>query len=69
MDNKKYVVIENIVLAAIFLVLVQTFIEDLAVVAGWSWSVRRVLILTGFGFDFFFTVEFLTRFIPRSCSR
>ena len=61
MDNKKYVVIENIVLAAIFLVLVQTFIEDLAVVAGWSWSVRRVLILTGFGFDFFFTVEFLTR--------
>ena len=62
MSKKNFEVIENIVLAAIFLVLVQTFIEDLAVIAGWSWNVRRVLILTGFGFDIFFTIEFLTRF-------
>lgn len=61
MSKKKYSILENIVLVAIFLVLVQTFVEDLAVVAGWSWSVRQVLILTGFAFDLFFTVEFLTR--------
>ncbi|MDC7225517.1 MAG: ion transporter [Spirochaetales bacterium] len=61
MDRKNYQVLENIVLAAIFFVLVQTFVEDLAIVAGWSWDVRRILILTGLGFDLFFTIEFLTR--------
>ncbi|HAK44392.1 MAG TPA: hypothetical protein DCO79_00495 [Spirochaeta sp.] len=61
MDKKNFSIIENIVLAAIFLVLIQTFIEDFAVVAGWSWSIRRILVLTGFCFDIFFTIEFLTR--------
>ncbi len=61
MENKKYTILENVVLAAIFLVLVQTFVEDLAVVARWTWPVRKVLVLTGFAFDFFFTIEFLVR--------
>lgn len=55
-------VLENVVVVAIVLVLIQTFLEDYAVVAGWSWQIRRILLFTGFGFDLFFTVEFLTRF-------
>ncbi|MFP4113249.1 MAG: ion transporter [Spirochaetota bacterium] len=53
--------LENLVIVAIVLVLVQTFLEDLAILVGWSWDVRRVLLFTGFAFDLFFTVEFLTR--------
>ncbi len=53
---------EGLVIAAILLVLVQTFLEDFAVVSGWKWSIRRTLVFTGFGFDLFFTIEFLTRF-------
>ena len=54
--------IENFILFVIFMVLVQTFLEDLAVILSWSWSVRKILIITGFGFDLFFTMEFLTRY-------
>ncbi len=61
MEKKNNEIIENIVMAAIFLVLVQTFLEDLAVVAGWTWTVRKTLVLTGFCFDLFFTIEFLSR--------
>jgi hypothetical protein len=52
---------EGLVVIAILLVLVQTFFEDYSVVAGWKWSVRRTLVFTSFGFDLFFTIEFLTR--------
>ncbi len=58
---KKNNIIENIVVVVIFLVLIQTFIEDLAVIAGWSWNVRKLLVMSGFFFDLFFTVEFLAR--------
>ena len=61
MNKKNYPVLENLVLAAIFLVLIQTFLEDFAVIGGWSWDVRKVLILSGFVFDLFFTIEFFTR--------
>ncbi|MDA3957906.1 ion transporter [Oceanispirochaeta sp.] len=54
--------IENIILFVIFLVLVQTFTEDLAVFLGWSWDIRRTLVFTGFAFDLFFSVEFLVRY-------
>ncbi|MFW6360879.1 MAG: ion transporter, partial [Spirochaetota bacterium] len=50
---------ESLVVFAIVLVLVQTFLEDLALLVGWSWNVRKILIITGFGFDLFFTIEFL----------
>lgn len=53
---------ETFIVIAILLVLVQTFLEDFAVLAGWSWRLRRILIITGFAFDLLFTVEFLIRY-------
>ncbi len=53
--------LESIVFLVILLVLVQTFLEDFAVLMGWSWDIRRILVITGFFFDLFFTVEFLFR--------
>jgi hypothetical protein len=62
MHGKTRSFFESLVIIAIVLVLVQTFLEDLAVVLGWTWDVRRALITAGFGFDLFFTLEFLIRF-------
>ncbi len=53
---------ESIVILAIFLVLIQTFLEDYAVLTGWSWKTRKILIFTSLGFDLFFSIEFLIRF-------
>ncbi len=55
--------LENFILFAIILVLIQTFLEDFSVLAGWSWDIRRILIITGFGFDLLFTAEFFSRAI------
>jgi hypothetical protein len=60
-NEKQGAFLENIVVIVILLVLVQTFLEDLGVLLGWSWQVRKILIFAGLGFDIFFTVEFLTR--------
>ncbi len=54
--------LESFVVVVILLVLVQTFLEDFAVLVKWPYDYRRILIITGFGFDLFFTIEFLTRF-------
>ena len=62
MQGKARSFIEGLVITAIVLVLIQTFFEDLSIVLGWDWSVRRVLLTAGFGFDLFFTMEFLLRF-------
>jgi hypothetical protein len=53
--------LENFVVIVIILVLIQTFLEDFAIVAGWEWDLRRTLIFSGFCFDLFFTIEFLIR--------
>ncbi|HKK48744.1 MAG TPA: ion transporter [Alkalispirochaeta sp.] len=53
--------LENIVIVAIVLVLIQTLLEDVAIILGWSRSARESLMLAGFVFDLFFTVEFLSR--------
>ncbi len=53
---------EGIVNLAIVLVLFQTLIEDVAILSEWSWEIRRNLLVAGFLFDLFFTVEFLARF-------
>ncbi len=62
MKEKVNNALENFILLIIFLVLVQTFLEDLAVLLSLSWDVRKTLIFTGFGFDLFFTIEFIVRF-------
>jgi hypothetical protein len=61
MRSRLVAVLENIVIVAIVLVLVQTFLQDLASLYNWTWESRRLLIFIGFGFDLFFTVEFLVR--------
>jgi ion transport protein len=62
MQSKIKNFVESIVIIAIFLVLIQTFLEDYAVLTAWDWDLRRILIFTGFGFDLFFSIEFLIRF-------
>jgi hypothetical protein len=60
--NKRLVAfLEAVVIAAILLVLVQTFLEDFSTLAGWRVGVRERILLAGFFFDLFFTVEFLVR--------
>lgn len=53
---------ENAVIIAIILVLIQTFLEDLSLLLAWDWTLRKSLLIAGFGFDLFFTIEFLIRF-------
>jgi len=52
---------EAVVTSAIVLVLIQTITEDVLVLSGAAWTVRRIFLFTGFGFDLFFTLEFLIR--------
>jgi len=60
--NKKLInVLESVVVLAIFLVLIQTFLEDFAVLMGWKMHFRQQLMITGFFFDLFFTIEFIIR--------
>ncbi len=61
MKNRVGSFLENLVIVAIVLVLVQTFFEDFATLSGWNWSTRRFLLFAGFAFDLFFTIEFLVR--------
>jgi hypothetical protein len=52
---------EAVVTLAIVLVLLQTMAEDVLVLSGAAWTVRKIFLYTGFGFDLFFTLEFLIR--------
>jgi hypothetical protein len=53
--------LETVVIVAIVLVLVHTFLEDCAVLAGWTVEARSWLIWAGLAFDLFFTIEFFIR--------
>ncbi len=59
--NRTRSVLENLVLVAIVLVLIQTFLEDLATVLEWTVQTRRLLLVLGLFFDLFFTIEFVVR--------
>jgi len=61
MKGKVVKFFELLIFAAILLVLIQTFLEDFAICASWQVNIRRILIITGFAFDLFFTIEFLVR--------
>jgi hypothetical protein len=61
--------LEAVVVVAILLVLVHTFLDDFAVLAGWNVGARSILIWTGLAFDVFFTVEFLVRMYLALSSR
>ena len=54
-------ILESVVVAAIVLVLVHTFLEDFAVLAAWPVEGRKWIIWAGLGFDIFFTIEFFAR--------
>ena len=54
-------VLETVVVVAIILVLAHTFLDDVAIMAGWNVRARSWLIWAGLGFDLFFTIEFFTR--------
>ncbi|TFG62836.1 MAG: ion transporter [Spirochaetales bacterium] len=54
--------LETFIIAAIVLVLVETFLEDFSIISLWPWNARRILLIFGFVFDFIFVVEFLVRF-------
>lgn len=53
---------ETLVMIAITLVILFTFVEDLAAYLIWDWNIRKTLLYIGFGFDLFFTIEFLFRY-------
>lgn len=53
--------LETVVVVAILLVLVHTFLEDYSIMAGWEVNARKWIIWAGLGFDIFFTIEFFTR--------
>jgi hypothetical protein len=53
--------LELIVTVAIALVVVQTFLEDFAVIMDWDVEASRRLMIAGFCFDLFFSIEFLVR--------
>lgn len=54
-------IIENFIILLIVLVVIQTALEDLAVVFDFSKQARDQLTLISFAFDAFFTLEFLAR--------
>jgi len=53
--------LETVVVVAILLVLVHTFLDDYSIMAGWEVDARKWIIWAGLGFDIFFTIEFFTR--------
>jgi hypothetical protein len=62
-------VLEAVVVVAILLVLVHTFLDDASILAGAGVRTRAALIWTGLAFDVFFTVEFLVRMYLALASR
>jgi hypothetical protein len=54
-------ILENFILIAIVLVIIQTFLSEASVYWHWSVKTRNILIFCGFAFDLIFSIEFITR--------
>lgn len=68
MNNKKNSdllinIIENFIILMIFLVIIQTFLEDFSVVIGWNKETIRLIRLSAIFFDILFSIEFVVRMI------
>jgi len=53
--------LENFILIAILLVIVQIFLHEFAIYSHWSVATRDKLVISGFIFDLIFTIEFIVR--------
>jgi hypothetical protein len=58
--------LENFIIFAIILVIIQTFCDELAIVLNWNIKTRNIITLSGLLFDLIFTIEFITRLIIAS---
>jgi hypothetical protein len=54
-------ILETFILAAIVLVIIQTFLDEYSRYAHWSVRSRNILLITGFCFDLIFSIEFTVR--------
>lgn len=63
MQTKFIRFLENLIFLVIILVIIQTFLEDLAILSNWTVEVRNLFIVLGFVFDIIFTLEFFSRSI------
>lgn len=61
MGEKRINIFESFITIAIILVVIHTFLEDVAIVARWGEGVQGFFMIAGFFFDLIFTVEFLIR--------
>ena len=61
MQSGKNKFLENLILIIIVLVLIQTLLEYIAVLAAWPVEYRHALAILGFIFDILFTLEFFSR--------
>ncbi len=56
-------VIEYLVIGVILLVIIHTMVEEFAILFRWSHTNINYIVIAGFFFDLFFTVEFIARSI------
>lgn len=54
-------ILENFIIVAIILVIVQTFVYELCILLHWQVRVRDMLMISGLCFDALFTSEFIVR--------
>ena len=61
--NKIKSILENIIIVAIILVIIQTFLHELTIFLHWSIQWRNIMLFSGLFFDVLFTIEFIVRTI------
>ncbi|HOJ63719.1 MAG TPA: ion transporter [Spirochaetota bacterium] len=70
--NKSNIIInilENFIILMIFLVLIQTFLEDFSVIIGLKKETIRLIRLSSIFFDLLFTIEFIVRMISSASQK